>query len=295
MNINRNDAMGWFAAIVILVSLIAFILFMTDNGSLPVGPALNTVEVNSIDVSQNGTVTATNIDELNFIGATVAASGDSAVITIPTAAAGGGGEPESFFARRNSGTGQAFVAGCVTDCIESSQTGATDFQDVAILIPFFLGGDQNVTVTDIYFWVSTAAGTGGDAARVGIYSTDYDPFHPGDLLIDCGTAVVDSTGGKAVSCSNQALTANTMYWLALVTEDGAVKFRAVEANHTASITQLGFRTAASAFGSGIGILGRTFAHVCGTPPCGNGLPDPAPSTGTFIEPELIPALALRLN
>ena len=53
----------------------------------------------------------------------------------------------------------------------------------------------------------------GASGRLGIYEADADGL-PGDLLLDAGTVDCSSTGGKEITIS-QALSADTVYWLAL--------------------------------------------------------------------------------
>lgn len=85
----RITAPAALGILAVLVGIIGLLVFLSNNGSLPVGPSLNTVSVNSIDVSEGGTVQATNIDELNFaVNATVVANGSAADISVgvqPTA------------------------------------------------------------------------------------------------------------------------------------------------------------------------------------------------------------------
>ena len=63
--------------------------------------------------------------------------------------------------------------------------------------------------------VTTAAGT---LARLGIY-TAGSTGRPDTLVLDAGTVATDSTGGKEITIS-QTLTADTLYWLAVVGNGG---------------------------------------------------------------------------
>lgn len=68
-----------------------------------------------------------------------------------------------------------------------------------------------ITLDQIGAYVSTLSTT---TARLGIYS-DNGNCYPGSLLLDAGTIDVTSTGAKKIAI-NQALAANTLYWLVIV-------------------------------------------------------------------------------
>ena len=61
-----------------------------------------------------------------------------------------------------------------------------------------------ITLDQLAIEVTTASGTGGSTARLGIYAADTD-WQPSSLIVDGGTVATDSTGVKTVSI-NQALT-----------------------------------------------------------------------------------------
>lgn len=66
--------------------------------------------------------------------------------------------------------------------------------------------------------VNVTAGAGaGESGRLGIYESDADG-KPGALLLDAGTFSAATTGGKEITIS-QALSADTLYWLAIVTNN----------------------------------------------------------------------------
>lgn len=74
--------------VISIALIIAAIVFINDNGSLPVGPNISQAEINSIDVLQGATPVALNVDRLNFTGgATVTVDGSGAAINV----VGGGG------------------------------------------------------------------------------------------------------------------------------------------------------------------------------------------------------------
>lgn len=72
---------------------------------------------------------------------------------------------------------------------------------------------EALTVDRISLGVTTAAAAGA-VLRLGIYASDADN-QPGALVLDAGTIAADSTGYKEITIS-QALSANTLYWIAVV-------------------------------------------------------------------------------
>lgn len=68
-----------------------------------------------------------------------------------------------------------------------------------------------ITLDQIGVYVSTLSTT---TARLGIYA-DNGNCYPGALLLDAGTIDVTATGAKKIAI-NQALSANTLYWLVIV-------------------------------------------------------------------------------
>jgi len=76
-------------------------------------------------------------------------------------------------------------------------------------VPFIC--PKAITLDQIGIYVSTLSTT---TARLGIY-TDGGNLYPGSLLLDAGTVDVTATGAKKIAI-NQALSANTLYWLVIV-------------------------------------------------------------------------------
>jgi hypothetical protein len=76
-------------------------------------------------------------------------------------------------------------------------------------MPFIVG--KAITLDQIGVYVSTLSTT---TARLGIYS-DGGNCYPGNLLLDAGTIDVTATGAKKIAI-NQALAADTLYWLVIV-------------------------------------------------------------------------------
>lgn len=74
----------------------------------------------------------------------------------------------------------------------------------------------SVSIAALCFWNS---GTGAGNARVGIYSSTSGSSGevPASLVVDAGTASVSSSSFKEVA-TTQALTGQTWYWLALVSD-----------------------------------------------------------------------------
>ena len=75
-----------------------------------------------------------------------------------------------------------------------------------------------ITVDRIGINVSANSGA-GEACRLGIYESGADGM-PGALLLDAGEVAVTTNGGKEITIS-QALSADTVYWLALFTNAAA--------------------------------------------------------------------------
>jgi hypothetical protein len=77
---------------------------------------------------------------------------------------------------------------------------------------------EALTIDRISCGIATA-GSAGSVVRLGIYGdTDGEP---GTLLLDAGTVAGDSTGYKDITIS-QALSAGTLYWIAVVWQVAAV-------------------------------------------------------------------------
>jgi len=77
-------------------------------------------------------------------------------------------------------------------------------------VPFYAAAAK--TVIAMILEVTTL---GAGSSRLGIY-TDDGSLYPGTRLLDAGTIDVSSTGFKEITALNQALAANTLYWLVCV-------------------------------------------------------------------------------
>jgi len=117
-------------------------------------------------------------------------------------------------------------------------------------------------------------------ARVGIYADDGS-LYPGSLVLDAGWLDVSATGVKEATIS-QALSANTLYWLALV-GNVAPTLRCLDI--TACLALLGLD---SGYGTvqGVGwVAALTYA----------ALPATFTAGGTVITAAPIPAIGLRFS
>lgn len=83
-------------------------------------------------------------------------------------------------------------------------------------IPFIVVDAKTITRIAIHV---TTAGT-ASTARLGIYA-DTGAIYPGARVADCGAVSTATTGIKEITGLNIALSANTLYWLALVCSDTA--------------------------------------------------------------------------
>lgn len=244
----------------------------------------------------NKTITgATNSIDLDALD-TQGAQTDENCLTVETgggaeieiqSCGGAGGERNRAWDRRNTGSGQQHMAGCV-ECADGPSTETGDFADTIIYVPIFIG--DAVDTNEIQVLVN-AAGSAGEDARVGIYDSTTDPVHPGDLVIDGGAFAVDSTGIKTITITSTGLTANRLYWLALVTESSTVTFNSPgDAGSGYWSIPLGMDDFLDVF------IGRTEAFTCGSG-CTNSLPSSAGTTSGFSTQtgNHIPAIALVLN
>lgn len=82
----------------------------------------------------------------------------------------------------------------------------------------------------------SGAGSAGAVIRFGIYTGDSGPT---DLLLDAGTATATSAFAHVTVTISQAVTAGTLYWLALAVQGGAVTRPGIE--YTNQTTGAGLR------------------------------------------------------
>jgi len=101
-------------------------------------------------------------------------------------------------------------------------------------VPFFTPIAR--TVTRIAIHVTTAV---AGNARLGIYQ-DNGSIYPGSLVIDAGTVDTSTTGLKAITGLSVSFSANTLYWMVLVS-DGTATLAATDSPSTWGL--LGFNTA----------------------------------------------------
>jgi hypothetical protein len=88
------------------------------------------------------------------------------------------------------------IPGVVVTAIATTTVAQDTIRYTPILIP------TTVTLDQLAIEVSTASGTGGSTARMGLYNADTD-WQPTTLVVDGGTVATDSTGVKTASISQQ--------------------------------------------------------------------------------------------
>jgi len=84
--------------------------------------------------------------------------------------------------------------------------------DTIYAVPFF--SPSSLSIDGIGLWVT--AGVAGNA-RLGIYEDDGDVY-PGALFADCGLVDVTAAGAKSIVGLGLTFVANTLYWLACLSE-----------------------------------------------------------------------------
>lgn len=139
-------------------------------------------------------------------------------------AAGGASDALKLQAARWGGS--AFRSGSYYDGQVSALAPGTVILSVDFLFftPFYCSAAQTFDRIGINV---TTTGTAANA-RLGIYGSTA-AFAPGALVLDAGTVAVGTTGGKEITIS-QALTTDTLYWLAIVPDGNVtVSARAVGA------------------------------------------------------------------
>jgi len=122
--------------------------------------------------------------------------------------AGGGGATQDFSFYRKYGVTN-FEAWYTSPRAGTALAGTALVAGRIYAMPFIC--PKAITLDQIGVYVSTLSTT---TARLGIY-TDNGNCYPGNLLLDAGTIDVTSTGAKKIAI-NQALAANTLYWLVIV-------------------------------------------------------------------------------
>jgi hypothetical protein len=118
------------------------------------------------------------------------------------------------------------------------------------------------------------------AARLGIYADDGN-LYPGNLLLDAGTVDTGGTGVKEITIS-QALSANTLYWLALI-GNAAPTIRTPP--YAACFPILGLD---AGYGTALGV-GWSVALTYGA------LPAAFTSGGAAIAADPVPAIGVRFS
>jgi hypothetical protein len=142
-------------------------------------------------------------------------------------------------------------------------------------VPFLT--PKAITIDQIGVYVSTLSTT---TARLGIYN-DGGNCYPGTLLLDAGTIDVTATGVKKIAI-NQALSANSLYWLVIICAATPAIYCIPVA---AVINILGTSNALST----AQYAGLYVAQTYGA------LPSTFPATPTMITAAPIPAISVRLS
>ncbi len=135
----------------------------------------------------------------------------------------------------------------------------------------FITPNTNITVTAIATSVAVAAGA-GKLQRLGIYN-DNGSYAPGTLLLDAGAFLCDSTGLKEITALSTVLNANSLYWLAILS-DGTAQNASVYAldvlallgASTSFVTLEGSYTVVQAYGALPNPFTAGFAAISNTCP-----------------------------
>ncbi len=104
----------------------------------------------------------------------------------------------------------------ITNQSPAGDLAVTPVLDKVTYHPFPVGGER--TFDRITCGVQTV-GAAGSVVRLGIYESTNG--EPDTRLLDAGTVAGDTTGYKEITIS-QALSANTLYWIAVVAQVAAV-------------------------------------------------------------------------
>ena len=145
-----------------------------------------------------------------------------------------------------------------------SQTTAPIPADLLYAWPIWFSSTETWTRIGIYVDTGVAATN----ARIGVYANGADN-RPGALVLDAGTVSTATTGEKEITIS-QSLTANTVYWLAVVSDDasGMGSLQMMQAGGADDIDRRLGVTAAVATG-----VGYSKGHVYAALPDPYGTPD----------------------
>lgn len=201
-------------------------------------------------------------------GEVLTSNGPTANPTFQEAAAGGGTNTYPYPVYDTSSTilhsGYPFA---------ETQTSVNAINSFLYLQPFLLSSDQ--TITSIACFISTAAA--GSSVRMGVYDSTSTGV-PNAIVVDGGTVATDTTGTKQVVVS-QALSANTLYWLVVTTDEngGSVVFRGYESVN--STFDLNFN--------------NIHGYLKSSVPAGSSLPSPLTSVLPSTSP--IPILAVGFD
>jgi hypothetical protein len=189
------------------------------------------------------------------------------------APAGGSSTPDlSYFRHYGTGTYEAwFTSPRAGTALAGSALTAARMYAMPFIAP------KAITIDQIGVYVSTLSTT---TARLGIYA-DNGNCYPGALLLDAGTIDVTGVGAKKIAI-NQALSANTLYWLVIVCAATPAIYCIPVA---AVISILGHPSA-------LGTAQNAGLYVAQTY---GALPGTFPSSPTMITAAPIPAIFLRLS
>jgi hypothetical protein len=146
-------------------------------------------------------------------------------------------------------------------------------------IPFL--ATRGGTLDRIAFQVTTLISSG--VARAGIYqATSATNLYPNNLIVDGGEFVTSTTGLKAATI-NQALTANTLYYLVFLAGTAASTIRCLALAGCAVV--LGLDNA----------LGTTPAVGISVSQAYGALPGTFPAGGAVITAVPVPAIGVRFS
>lgn len=128
-------------------------------------------------------------------------------------------DPGSFFNEGGNHSGYMWPG-----CVRHGVTTRLMVVDTLYYTPWFV--EHTLIIERIGIDVSTAAAA-SKLVRIGIYSAGlHDRWITGELILDAGTVVVDSTGSKSITSLSTVLKPGK-YW-AVVVSDGAPTLRAMQ-------------------------------------------------------------------
>lgn len=167
-----------------------------------------------IDVKKAGTLVGTrpaiNLIEGSNVTLTVADDSAGNEVDVTIAASAGSATPSDFQ--------PAIVTNNYYLSPYATPTSSTDDTiDADVLRAFPIHFSHTVTWTRIGLYIATPSGSAVEKVRLGIYSSGADNL-PSALVVDSGELGLNSSGEVEATIS-ASLQANTLYWIASLTND----------------------------------------------------------------------------